>query len=86
MQRKYSLTIDYEIAPGTPNVKHTMVKTYNRRLEKKYVNEVYHVFTKTHFIRFYKDNPGDKEFKYDYYKHPKELETLPYFENGGRRG
>jgi hypothetical protein len=74
---------DYEIAPGTPNVKHTMVKTYNRRIEKKYVNEVYHVFTKTHFIRFYKDDPGDKEFKYDYYKHPKELETLPYFENGG---
>jgi uncharacterized protein YueI len=74
---------DYEIAPGTPNVRHTMVKTYNRRLEKKYVNEVFHVFTKTHFVRFYKDNPGDKEFKYDYYKHPKELETLPYFENGG---
>lgn len=74
---------EYEIAPGTPNVRHTMVKTYNRRLEKKYVNEVYHVFTKTHFIRFYKDDPADKQFKYDFYKHPKALETLPYFENGG---
>lgn len=76
--------IDYEYAKtGQPNVRHTSVRTFNRRLEKKYINEVYHVFTKTHFIKFYKDDPGDKEFKYDFYKHPKTLETLPYFENGG---
>lgn len=66
-----------------PNVRHATVRTFNRRLEKKYLNEVYHVFTKTHFIKFYKDEPGDREFKYDYYKHPKPLLTLPYFENGG---
>lgn len=76
--------IDYEYAKeGQPNVRHTTVRTYNRRLEKKYVNEVFHVFTKTHFIKFYKDNPGDKEFKYTFYKHPNELTTLPYFSNGG---
>lgn len=77
------LDYDYEIAPGIPNVRHNMVRTFNRRLEKKYVNTVYHVFTKDHFIRFYKDKPEDVEFKYDYYAHPKPLETLPYFENGG---
>ncbi len=76
--------IDYEYAKeGIPNVRRGVVRTFNRRIEKTYLNTVYHVFTKTHFIKFYKDNPGDKEFKYDFYKHPKELETLPYFENGG---
>jgi hypothetical protein len=74
---------DYENLDGAPNVRHTTVKTFNRRLERTYVNTVFHVFTKTHFIRFYKDNPGDPEFKYEFFKHPKELETLPYFENGG---
>ncbi len=74
---------EYELAPGSPNVKHGTVRTFNRRVEKTYTNAVYHVFTKTHFIRFYKDSPGDKEYKYDFYKHPKELYTLPYFENGG---
>lgn len=76
--------IDYEYAKeGMPNVRRNSVRTFNRRIEKKYINEVFHVFTKTHFIRFYKDDPGDKEFKYDYYAHPKPLETLPFFENGG---
>lgn len=80
--------IDYEEhygygSKGIPNVSHSSVRTFNRRLEKKYVKTVYHVFTKTHFIRFYKKDEGDKEFLFDYYKHPKELETLPYFENGG---
>lgn len=74
---------DYENMDGAPNVRHTTVRTFNRRLEKKYTNTVYHVFTKTHFIRFFKDLPDDKEFKYEYYKHPKELDSLPYFENGG---
>ena len=74
---------DYEHLDGQPNVRHGTVKTFNRRLEKKYVNTVYHVFTKTHFIRFYKDSPSDPQFKYDFFKHPKELDTLPYFENGG---
>lgn len=77
------LDYDYEIAPGIPNVRHNMVRTFNRRLEKKYINTVYHVFTKTHFIRFYKDDPGQTDFNYEYYAHPKPLETLPYFENGG---
>lgn len=78
------LFIDYEYAPeGQPNVRHGMVKTFNRRVEKRYVNTVYHVFTKTHFIRFYKEKPSDKDFLYEFFKHPKELETLPYFENGG---
>lgn len=76
--------IDYEYVPeGQPNVRRNVVRTFNQRLEKKYINTVYHVFTKTYFIRFYKDNPGDKEFKYEFIKHPKELNTLPYFENGG---
>lgn len=76
--------IDYEYAKeGQPNVRHTTARTFNRSLETKYLNTVYHVFTKTHFIKFYKDKPGDTEFKYNFYKHPKELETLPYFENGG---
>lgn len=76
--------VDYEYAKeGQPNVRHITTRTYNRRLESKYLKTVYHVFTKTHFIRFYKENEGDKDFKYDYYKHSKELPTLPYFENGG---
>jgi len=76
--------LDYEYAKeGQPNVRHTTTRTFNRRLKVTYINTVYHVFTKEYFIRFYKDRPGDTEFKYDYYKHPKELETLPYFENGG---
>lgn len=76
--------IDYEYAKeGQPNVRHTVTKTFNRRLEKKIINPVYHVFTKTHFIKFFKLNNGDKEFQYEFYAHPKELETLPYFENGG---
>lgn len=76
--------LDYEYAKeGQPNVRHVTTRTFNRRLKVKYINEVYHVFTKTHFIKFYKDKPGDTEFKYDFFKHPKELETLPYFENGG---
>jgi hypothetical protein len=74
---------DYEHLDGHPNVRYNSVRTYNRQLEKKYLNEVFHVFTKTHFIKFYKTDPGQKDFEYDYYKHPKELETLPYFENGG---
>lgn len=74
---------DYEHADGAPNVKHTTVRTYNRRLEQKYIKTVYHAFTLTHFIRFYKEEEGDREFLYDYYKFPKPLETLPYFENGG---
>lgn len=76
--------LDYEYAKeGQPNVRHVTTRTFNRRLKVKYINEVYHVFTKKHFIKFYKDKPGDTEFKYDFFKHPKELETLPYFENGG---
>lgn len=76
---------DYEIQPGIPvlNSRHTTVRTFNRRLEVSYLNPVYHVFTKTHFIRFYKEKVSDTEYKYDFYKHPKELETLPYFESGG---
>jgi len=76
--------LDYEYAKeGQLNVKHTTTRTFNRRLEVKYINEVYHVFTKTHFIRFHKEKPGDSEFIYKFYQHPNELETLPYFENGG---
>lgn len=76
--------IDYEyIKEGIPNMRTNVVKTFNQRLEKKYIKTVYHVFTKTHFIRFYKEKEDDKEFKYDFFKHPKELTTLPYFENGG---
>lgn len=74
---------DYEHLDGAPNVRYNSVRTYNRRLEKVYVNPVYHVFTKTHFIKFYKTDPGQIEFEFDYYAHPKPLETLPYFENGG---
>lgn len=74
---------DYQNLDGAPNVRHTTVKTFNRRLEKKYLNTVYHVFTKTHFIRFYKEKADDSEFQYEYFPHPAELETLPYFENGG---
>lgn len=77
---------DYDYSKdGTPipNSRQTTVRTYNRRLETKYVNTVYHVFTLTHFIRFYKDDPGENEFKYDFIKFTKELDSLPYFENGG---
>ncbi len=83
-QYEKEIFIDYEYAKeGQPNVRHTTVRTFNRRLEVQYINEVFHVFTKTHFIRFYKTNPGDKEFLFDFFAHPKPLETLPYFENGG---
>lgn len=74
---------DYEFADGAPNVRHSTVKTYNRRLEKKYQRKVYHVFTKTHFVRFWEEEEGASELSYQYYKFPKQLETLPYFENGG---
>jgi hypothetical protein len=75
---------DYEHSTeGQYNVKRGVTRTYNRRLDTKYINEVFHVFTRTHFIRFYKEDAGQKEFQYDYYEHPKELNTLPYFENGG---
>lgn len=77
---------DYGInQDGTPapNVRHTTVRTYNRRLETKYLNTVYHVFTLTHFIRVYKDDPGQSFFQYDFIKFSKELPSLPYFENGG---
>jgi len=74
---------DYELAPGIPNVRHGSMRTFNRRLEVTYLNTVYHVFTKTHFIRFYKENSGDTEFKYEFFQHSKEFETLPYYENGG---
>jgi hypothetical protein len=77
------LDFEYEHAPGIPNVKHGSVRTYNRRLETKYINKVFHVFTKTHFIRFFKDDPGEKEYHFETYPHPNELLTLPYFENGG---
>lgn len=76
--------IDYEYAKeGQLNVKTVTTRTYNRRLETTYLNEVYHVFTKTHFIKFYKEKAEDTELKYDFYKFSKELPTLPYFENGG---
>jgi hypothetical protein len=76
--------IDYTYAAeGQPNVRHTTTRTFNRRLEKKIINPVYHVFTKTHFIRFFKTQAGDKEFQYEYIQFPKELPSLPYFENGG---
>lgn len=76
--------VDYEYSQkGQMNVRHGSVKTFNRRLEVKYVNEVFHVFTKQYFIKFYKNDPGDKEFIYEYYRFGKELPTLPYFENGG---
>lgn len=74
---------DYKEGYGIPNVRHTTVRTFNRRLETKYLNTVYHVFTKTQFIRFWKEKPDDKEFLFKFYKYPKPLETLPYFENGG---
>lgn len=74
---------DYENLNGAPNVRTKAIKTYNPKLETKYVNKVFHVFTKTHFIKVYKTDPGQTQYEYEYIKHPKELETLPYFENGG---
>lgn len=76
--------IDYEYAKeGIPNIRRGVVRTFNRRLDVKYIKTVYHVFTKTHFIRFFKDKEDDKEYQYQYFAHPRPLETLPYFENGG---
>lgn len=76
--------MDYTyVKEGQPNVRHNTVRTYNRRLEVHYVNKVYHAFTKTHFIRFYKTDPGDTEWKYDFIKFDKEFDSLPYFESGG---
>jgi hypothetical protein len=66
-----------------PNSRSTTVRTYNRRLDTKYLNTVFHVFTKTMFIRFFKDNPSQTEYQYQFIKFGKELDTLPYFENGG---
>lgn len=71
---------DYEHLDGQPNVRHTTVKTFNRRLEKNYTDFVYHVFTKTHFIRFWKEE-GESQFSYKFYKH--NIGSIPYFENGG---
>ncbi len=76
--------VDYtDSEKGQLNVKHGTVKTYNRQLEKKYLKTVYHIFTKTHFIRFYKENEGDSQFSYEYIQFPYEQPSLPYFENGG---
>jgi hypothetical protein len=74
---------DYENRDGAPNVRHTTVKTYNRRLEKKYQKYVYHAFTKTHFVRIFKEEEGDSEWSYEWIKFKKELPSLPYFYNGG---
>lgn len=82
-QYQKEIFYDYEYLNGAPNVRHTTVRTFNRRLETTYVNTVYHVFTLTHFIRFYKDSPGDREYKFEFIAHPRPLDTLPYFENGG---
>lgn len=81
--REIFIDYGYGVEGGLPNVNHTSIRTFNRQLETRYTNKVYHVFTLTHFIRFYKDDPGDPVFKYEFWAHPKELETLPYFENGG---
>lgn len=75
--------IDTEYADGAPNIRHHVVKTFNRRLVKKMVNPVYHAFTKTYFVRIFKETAGDKDFLYEYIKFKKPLQTLPYFENGG---
>lgn len=76
--------IDYEYAKeGIINHKHTAVKTFNRRLEAKYINKVYHAFTKKGFTKIYKDSPDDPNFNYEFYPFIKELESLPFFENGG---
>lgn len=74
---------DYEHLDGAPNVRHGTVRTFNRKLEVKYLNRVYHVFTKTHFIRFYKTDPGQNQWEFETFPYLKELDTLPYFENGG---
>lgn len=71
------------ITKPIPNSRYISMRTFNRRVEKKYIKTVYHVFTKEYFIRFYKDEEGDKQYLYESFPHPKELETLPYFENGG---
>lgn len=86
IDREYNREVftDYEYAKdGQPNVRHKIVRTFNQRLEKKYINRVFHVFTKTHFVKFFKTDAGDSEFQYEFYKHPVELTSLPYFENGG---
>lgn len=75
--------LDYEQLNGQPNVRRKTVRTFNQQLEKQYVKTVYHVFTKTHFFRFYKENETDKEYSFEFWKYPQEFETLPYFENGG---
>lgn len=86
IDQEYSkeIFIDYEYAKeGQPNVRHTSVRTFNRRIERTYIKKVYHVFTLTHFIRFYKNEEGDTEFQYEFIKYNKPFTTLPYFENGG---
>lgn len=75
--------LDYEHLDGHPNVRHHIVRTFNRRIEVKYTNKVYHVFTKNAFIRFWQDKPGSNDYQYSVYPFVKELESLPYFENGG---
>ncbi len=74
---------DYEYLDGAPNVKHNTVKTFNRRIEKKYQRTVFHAFTKTHFVRFFKENESDKEYSYEFVKYKNEMDTIPYTENGG---
>lgn len=74
---------DYQYADGAPNVRHSTVKTYNRRLEKKYQRTVFHVFTKTHFVRFFKEDESDTEYTYEFVKYKNEMDTIPYFNNGG---
>src|SRR6185369_4911224 len=74
---------DYDYLDGAPNVKHGTVRTFNRRLEVKYLNKVYHVFTRTHFIRVFKTVASQTNYEFEAFPFAKELETLPYFENGG---
>lgn len=82
-QYNKELFTDYTyVNEGQPNYRHLLVKTYNRRLETKYINKVFHVFTQTHFIRFYKEDPVANEYQYDYYP-INHYGALPYFENGG---
>ncbi len=69
--------------PNRFNFRHGVVRTFNRRLEVRYTNKVYHVFTRNEFIRFYKTDPAQTQWEYEIFPFTKELETLPYFLNGG---
>lgn len=64
-------------APGGVNACSIVEKTYNQRVHCEITKAVYHVFTKTHFIRFTAE--ADNVFDYVVYEFKTPMDLIPAF-------